>query len=381
MPHLTPGRRALGSVASLLACLALVGCLSPDESRQVDAWLTCEDCLEGERDSLRAIGWRAIPYLGRALRGLPDAERENLRLQFGASYDRLSAAVRAGLSRPTYQDRFLAAADAGYRRQAAEGLAEVGSGGSVRRAASRWYLSRSLEWSGAADTLPDVARRAVHDARARLDYPPFGGALRDSTVAAFDTVVVLRGAGPPWDGDEDVMIPGARFADGISAPFSDGLVVRRSGDSLMMIAAAEPGRYALVVGNLGHAPQRLSQRVPLAVTSLRYVGHTMAGADPLQLGVDTVRFFALRPTAAADHFRLEPAVATNVMVTLDWAGAAPLALALIGCLTGDTLAAAPPAMSPRALAAALLPGCWYIGVRGVVPPGRVTVARLRVATP
>src|SRR5688572_27847111 len=82
--------RARQAVLPLFMAL-LAGCdpLTPAERRSVQRWLLCEECVEGERDSVVRIGDRAVKKLGKALKGPPDEGVENIRLQVEANYRRI----------------------------------------------------------------------------------------------------------------------------------------------------------------------------------------------------------------------------------------------------------------------------------------------------
>ena len=69
------GPRVLITALSFLT----VACgVSPREFEQIKQYLYCVDCDEGERDSVKAIGWRAKPLLRETLKGLPPGRAENL---------------------------------------------------------------------------------------------------------------------------------------------------------------------------------------------------------------------------------------------------------------------------------------------------------------
>ncbi len=61
---------------------------SPDWQR-VERWLTCEECVDGERDSVVARGIAVVPSLTRALDGPPDSISQNFARSTGRTFRRM----------------------------------------------------------------------------------------------------------------------------------------------------------------------------------------------------------------------------------------------------------------------------------------------------
>lgn len=132
----------LGIIAVLLAggTLYFTSCerLEPPERARVDAWLLCEDCSDGELDSVLALGARkpraTVDTLGSDLRHGPRGNRwQNLKRQFNATYaaDSTFARVRRGLpSYPITRSHFIALESTVtvqlYRSRAARALQSIG---------------------------------------------------------------------------------------------------------------------------------------------------------------------------------------------------------------------------------------------------------------
>jgi len=99
----------------------LAGCtgLSQRELQLVRRYLLCQECTEGERDSVVALGGRAVSPLGEALQGPPAAGRRMIERQVAALYDLLPAPQ---LSRVAFIDHYVANYVASYKTRAAVAL-------------------------------------------------------------------------------------------------------------------------------------------------------------------------------------------------------------------------------------------------------------------
>jgi hypothetical protein len=82
-------RRAL-LLGLLLALPACGDDSTPAERRTVEEWLLCEECSDGELDSVVALGQRAVPLLKDALEGPTDDRRANMRRQAEAMWRGMS---------------------------------------------------------------------------------------------------------------------------------------------------------------------------------------------------------------------------------------------------------------------------------------------------
>lgn len=131
------------TVRICVVTLALTACanLSTQEIARIDGWLECTECLEGQLDSVVAIGRGAVSLLGEYVRNGPPADR--LR-QFRARADSLHRSLVAydsahGLSAPpattpvNRTDRYAANYVALYRVRSARALSRLG-GSQARQA-------------------------------------------------------------------------------------------------------------------------------------------------------------------------------------------------------------------------------------------------------
>jgi hypothetical protein len=104
--------------------LVLAACLPPTQAERgtVRRWLLCEECNEGELDSVVALGGRVVKVLGEALEGPPASGRENIRLQAGGMFARIpSPLVTQGVYIQHFVDNYVAT----YQSRAAMALALI----------------------------------------------------------------------------------------------------------------------------------------------------------------------------------------------------------------------------------------------------------------
>ena len=163
------------TLAGLVCCLACRPERRPDESiakltpeqaadvrRTIVAWLECEECDAGERDSVVALGAVAVPTLAAVLKEGPSpAKLELLRRSLADTYAKLQAYGRTHknaavkLSQQQYIDLYTANYVALYQVRAAEALGAIG----------RPEARRALE-DGLKSQLREDARAAVEAALA-----------------------------------------------------------------------------------------------------------------------------------------------------------------------------------------------------------------------
>ena len=110
-----------------LALMTLAACRPAPlpERGIVEAWLLCEECIEGELDSVVALGDQAVPPLQRALKGPPGERRENMRRQAEGVYALLPDT--SIIIRQTYLDRYEANYVSSYQARAAVALGRIGT--------------------------------------------------------------------------------------------------------------------------------------------------------------------------------------------------------------------------------------------------------------
>ena len=193
-----PARLVLLRLALLVTSLASTGCLSAGERDDINDWLLCDECTDGQLNQVvDGIGWRAVRRLAGALVGPPAARVENIRWQLRGSYAQSGG---GGMSEAQYVERYLGNYVALYQKRAAVALARIGQKGGVgsRRAIRELQLAVDRYEAGLTTYRSDVIRvirRAVFTA---------SGTPRWSAVAAgFGHSCALTTAGDTycWGGN------------------------------------------------------------------------------------------------------------------------------------------------------------------------------------
>lgn len=153
-----------------LAALGVAACLAPSERRTMSAWLLCDECEAGEYEAVLALGRRAVPALGAALRGPGADQLAHIREQLTLEHARLRTYLQrtrgstAGLSPlqgfvSRYADHYVAT----YQVRAAMALRGIGTEG----ARAHLYQSARRDSAGVAPLRPDV-RRVIDSLRLRF---------------------------------------------------------------------------------------------------------------------------------------------------------------------------------------------------------------------
>jgi hypothetical protein len=285
-----------------LLLLAVVGCrLSPKEYSTIDGWLLCDDCVAGERDSVKAIGDKAVHTLDQALIGPSPGRLANKQAQFEQAYTDLAT---PSIPRADYIARLRANYIAKYQKRAALSLADIGTGralDALRRARAsavpRGYRVDVISVIDAALALKENGR--------------FGGTVSRTTTHFGDTVRVKQTGGLPWNGDESVSLRGS--------PFADSLVIRRwLPDSMDFVTAGAVGEYALAVTRVGQ--QEMTQVLPLRIIPPAYKSSPPDSAARVSDSFPSLHFLMLpdRRGDTTGFFRLEPASALTVTASV-WA--------------------------------------------------------------
>lgn len=117
----------IGCRTALALLVALAGCnpLRHAEEESLRGWLLCDECVDGELDSVLALGPRSHKSLQRFLRhGPPGDRRRNIRLQAEGMYDR---AEPGGIGREAYVDGIVQNYVASYQKRAAIALDSLGT--------------------------------------------------------------------------------------------------------------------------------------------------------------------------------------------------------------------------------------------------------------
>jgi len=296
----------------LIALLGLVAgaCSSSQDEMQsqsvIEAWLSCEECTNGERAAVTALGDDAVDALDGAL-GVPtQTQTANINSQILQGL-RLadSGATLVSPVAARFRENFVAA----RQQRAAMALGDIGSPKAIAA------LRRALAAAEARRYRPDVIRvieatlvagefRRFHGVVAVDTSAPGGpggggrgSGLGTPNIAGFgDTVQIYRDSARAWNGNETVTLRGG--------PFPTEVFVDRLGDSILRFRAiADPGAYTIELGGLGPSDTE-TQTAPLRVTSASPpLGPASGGARTVSPAGDTV-FLRLGRTPAdtiVDH--------------------------------------------------------------------------------
>lgn len=154
---------AWGLAGTLLSC---GGAPKPNGDREVLArWLLCEECIDGELDSLRAPARRdrIVPLLAEALRGPPLRSSENVRRQLDETYQQLARRAVSRdkpmpLTRDAYVAHYLGNYEAGYQSRAITGLVAIGTPDARQALAEAHDRVRSGESLYRGDVVEELIR-------------------------------------------------------------------------------------------------------------------------------------------------------------------------------------------------------------------------------
>ena len=278
-------------------------------------WLMCEDCPPDARNRAAAVGSLALAPLDEILVNVPDSWRTGMMARYG----RLARRIGEDSARVT--DHYLSRFDASVQRRS---VLLLGTIGGTQASA----ILRRARDSAAARRYSSEVIRTIESTLVGLELTPFTGQLSDSSADFLDTVIVRRGTGPAWNGNESVRL--------IGAPFPDDVVVWQRGDSLGFVAAGEPGWYVLNLAGVG-AGER-AERDSIHIRSFPaspQVGPSDVPLDSLPRTVllALARTPALRDTARFYRFRSTSDRAVNASV--EWAGPSVVNLVWQECAEGS----------------------------------------------
>lgn len=316
---------------ALAGTLAVGACkLTPEEYAKIDRWLLCDDCRNGERDSVKAIGGKAVHTLDQALIRPSPGRIRNIETQARQTYRALSApSVSEAAYVAAQRDNYLAL----YQRRAAVSLGDIGGSRALNalRRAQRDAQSRGYR----ADVI-----RVINTVLGSASWGRFAGQVRPNPAAWGQSVHVVRDSNTPaWDGNELVALYQALPSDSIALSRWPQVT-----DSFSFVALAESGPYALLVTGLG-APSD-TQVATFTISAAPHPTHKPADAPTVTAALfpQTVQIaMGFRPGDTTDYYRFQPgadfaitALASSApdVPTLRWFGCPP-----VDPLSVDSLAA------------------------------------------
>lgn len=245
-----------GGMVVFLA-LGLMACHKPSptqgrEDRIVQRWLLCDECVEGELDSLLALGARGQAAMIEALKGPPKERLVNIRLQAEAMYARIPT---PGTPRQKFVDHYLANYKAIYHRRAAVALQRFNT--PTAHAALLDALRHDTQYrTDVVRGLGEAAGARVSIAAGDSQHAPLGAFVQvNPTVLVRDTTTAqpLSGVGVVFQVDSGggLVQPSTRMTG------SDGKADVRwrlgSTDSMNLLRAVAAGQTVRFVAT-GHPP-------------------------------------------------------------------------------------------------------------------------------
>jgi hypothetical protein len=377
----------LGVLAANSAFVA--GCGPSERDRQtIEAWLACEECYDGQRANVRAIGQGAVPALERILRDGPSrGDRRQVRRKFQSIYAAVGQRARVG--RKQYVDELEQGFIASYQKRAAISLGDIG-GDRARR-----VLRRALEPRSVGSYRADVVQ-VIKLASVSLDPARFRGTVIPTIPGFGDTVVLRSPANEPFFADAAAGVDGSPYS-----PSEIRLFVERG--RLGFAAVASSGAHILTLQNgKNQREARLIIRTLLDATDRRMTSCTdfacqidsaprLAGRTGSLVGPRTpalVTFLSLWRTPSTsdtlDVFKFETLRPLPIRAEVDWRQKGDVDLRWVNCSTGAVVGdTSGQSRANPERTSVVIPGrdCWALLVVLVSSDTVPIMARLRLTSP
>lgn len=295
----------------------------------IEAWLFCDDCERGERDSVRRLGDGAVAQLDSVLTRIPQQWEDNLTARYGQSARRINL---TGGDSARYVKRYLANFTATVQSRVGQVLGDIKTPQAI--AALRAALGDSVNRSYRTDVIRDLRGALVAATTQRLT-----GAVRPQEGGFLDTVWVT-GAG--WDRNDSVNLEGA--------PFPRDVTVGIRADTLLgFVLAGLPGYYTFSIGKGGGAP---TQHAEVRITTFPDTAVARVidlSARPFPMTILQSLSRTISPPDQVHQFRFQPAADLRVTATADWAGPPLISLVWDDCANRPTPVSNPGKVAGRVL--------------------------------
>ena len=159
------------SVAVGGALVGTAACTRPATLDEITPWLLCDECVDGELDSVVALGARAVRALGRALIGPPTDRGDNMRRQFITRWNRIAAYLadrgrQPAMTQTDYVTLNFENYEASYQQRSAIALGRIGGPRAIRLLEGAVRNARAGRLAYRPDVVT-VIQRALADARTR----------------------------------------------------------------------------------------------------------------------------------------------------------------------------------------------------------------------
>jgi hypothetical protein len=376
---MTVPRRTVRTWSVVLLMTALSGCGDDSLLKPVEAWLNCDECINGERAAVRALGETAVPQLVRALlEGPPAAHRELIRQQGLAMY---SKGGLDSLSANRYSTQLVDNYVANYQARAAVSLGDIRTVRAISALDDALRPPRSLQYRS------DVLRN-IRFARTAIDATPFGGRFARRMVDFGDTAFLLAPPARPFAATDVVALDDTTFSPA-------DVLISRQPSRVAFTAVGLPGSHMVEVRSLGagtieiaelvittiaDANDRVMQKCPDRACEVTRSPIIPAAALPYK------SFLSLwsADRDSFDMFRFIPTSPLTVTAQLDWSGPANLDLLWRRCTpftpvgNTDGATAAKPERTTETIPAG---ECWLLFVALGSQLPQPTLARIRVTSP
>jgi len=334
--------------ATSLLLLACTNRPSPRQPDAIEAWLNCDECVGGERNSVKTLGVSAINQLKAALAGPSVEQQQTMRAKFEATWQ---PDTGQGLSQNAYVERLVSNYVASYQERAATALSDIG-GSEARNA-----LDAAIADSSARAYRSDVLE-TIKAARARAFADPFPGDVSPKMVAFGDTVTLIASPNELFNGDELVAIDDQLF------PASEIFVNRTANQLKFLAVSGASGWHVATLSNAGTTNK--DQAAVFTITSLLDANdRAMLSCGDLDCQIGAAPTVPTSPVTALpfttflslwsipprldtiDVFKVKPTTDLHVTARLDWGSGANLDLRWLDCVTKAPLASSGGATSGK----------------------------------
>ena len=241
--------RVLRSVAVAMALMLTACRLSTAEFHLLDAWFTCDECVNNERAKVVALGWKGISRLDAALIGPSPGRIAVMNNNFRESY---RTARSPGPNRQqdyiTFRrDNYIAT----YQKRAAVALGDIAKSTNFNWL-TRWRARRALD-----NAMHDAVARhyradvvqVIRFVRQSLDAPPFKGVVQPNPSTFGALISVVASNAEPFNKDETAQLDSSLFQ-------TSEVPVFWSMDTLKTYAVATAGPHLVTVTNVGSTTNR-----------------------------------------------------------------------------------------------------------------------------
>ncbi len=235
--------RSIGLVLFAAAFLACRAERTDPVEEAIRRWVHCDECTNGEREAVQALGSRAVPRLKQLLRDGPPADwRSNMTAKFRSVYATAAdtGAPSAATAPAVYIQRALDNYVANVQKRAAISLKDIDTQESLN----------ALNGAATAVMRADVAAMIGGPATAADSFP---GSVDPDNIWIGDTIIVRPPAYQPFTGDERGSLDGA--------PFVRDTLHLSGNTAAFRFLAARPGQRILTVRNVGNTVDSQHTRV------------------------------------------------------------------------------------------------------------------------